>query len=123
MSKRTIIKFNIPGTPKSVNTLYGRSRSGGRYIKKEGKVFKRNVRDIVNKINVPSRVYNGRIKIKFVIYFDDRRIRDLDNCMKILWDSLEGYLFENDCQIDDFRVVRAYDKDEPCIKVECENII
>ena len=122
-TKQAKIEFEIPSVPPSVNHAYGQARYGRRYIKKAGKEFKATVTELFNRIDVPKELYTGRIKIKFIIYFGTRRKRDLDNCMKILWDSLEGNLFENDAQIDEYTVMRAYDKEQPRIQVFAENIM
>jgi len=122
MDKSTI-KFTIPEVPGSVNNLYGRSKWGRRYIRPEGKKFKAITHYVLSNIDIPLSIFHSRLKIKFTIYFKSTRKRDLDNCMKILWDSLEEILFEDDAQIDIYTVIRALDREHPRVEVEVENII
>jgi len=120
---KTTIKFTIPQVPGSVNHLYGHTKFGRKYIKPQGIEFKSITHNSLSNIDIPLSIFHNRLKIKFTIYFDTTRKRDLDNCMKILWDSLESHLFEDDCQIDEYTVVRAFDKENPRVEVEVENII
>lgn len=122
MEKATL-SFTIPEVPGSVNHLYGQTRFGRKYIKPQGKAFKSIVHNSLSNIDIPIAIFENKLCIKFTIYFKSLRKRDLDNCMKILWDSLEGHLFEDDFQIDEYTVIRAYDKEYPRVFVEVENII
>ena len=58
------------------------------------------------KINKVKKI-SGRLKIVIHAYVPDNRRRDLDNIVKITFDSLgNAGVFDDDSQIDDFRVVR-----------------
>jgi Holliday junction resolvase RusA-like endonuclease len=119
------VRFTINEVPQSVNHLYFRTRWGGQVINKKGKAFKQKVADAVNSIGFDdwiNTLYHSRLIVKFTIYFDNNRKRDLDNCMKIMWDSLNQVLFEDDSQIDEYTVIRAHDKDRPRVEIEVENI-
>ena len=122
--KKTTIEFTIPKVPGSVNHLYGRTRFGKMYIKKEGRMYKALVhRTIINNVApVPDEIFYGRLCIRFIIFFGTRAKRDLDNCMKILWDSLESVLFEDDGQIDEYTVVRDFSKENPGVDVQVYNL-
>ena len=121
--EKVTIEFNIPKVPGSVNHLYGQARNGRRYIRQEGREYKRLVANIIKKIEVPHQIYKGRLRTRFVISFKDHRKRDLDNCMKILWDSLQGHLFKDDCQIDEYSVKRIYNPEKPGVDITVENIV
>ena len=41
------------------------------------------------------------------LYPRDRRIQDIDNRIKALWDALEGWVYEDDSQIDVLLVQRG----------------
>ena len=116
-----MITFTIPKVPGSINHMYGQARNGRRYLRQQGKEYKELVQNIFSNIDIPIYIFQGRLRIHFNIYFSNYRKRDLDNCMKILWDSLEGHLFKDDAQIDYYSVKRMYDKDNPRVEVECGN--
>ena len=120
---KTTLTFTIPDVPGSVNSLYGITKFGRKYMRPQGKSFKELVHRKLESVQQIEDIFYGRLKIKFTIYFNTLRKRDLDNCMKILWDSLEHVLFDDDAQIDDYRVVRAYDALKPRVEVEVETII
>ena len=50
-------------------------------------------------------------------YFPDKRIRDSHNCLKILMDSLEGVLFDNDYFVMPRIQHVGYDKEHPRIEI------
>jgi len=58
----------------------------------------------------------GKLGAKIIISYGDNRHRDIDNSLKVIFDSLEGVAFENDNQIDYIEVRRDY-RDNPDIKV------
>lgn len=41
----------------------------------------------------------SRLRLRVHFTFNDRRRRDLDNCLKSLLDASNGRLFHDDCQI------------------------
>ena len=55
----------------------------------------------------------GRYSLIVFFFFDDRRKRDLDNCIKSISDALNGMLYDDDHQIDELYAVRDYDKRSP----------
>ena len=48
----------------------------------------------------PSFGPESRLTLQVHFTFNDRRRRDLDNCLKSLLDASNGRLFHDDCQID-----------------------
>lgn len=49
--------------------------------------------------NLNDWVYEGAVSIAFTVHYADKRVRDLDNCMKALGDALQGIVIKNDSQI------------------------
>ena len=87
----------LPFTPPSINHVYIHLKNGRKVLNKDGKEFIRKVRELLEgaeKINKPTPVM-----LSVIFQYTDRRRRDIDNCMKVLQDSLEGVLFDDDCQI------------------------
>ena len=99
-----MINVELPWPP-SVNKYW--RRNGSRYfISKEGQRFKRDVGFLCSR-------YKGmfidkqRLSISIAAYPPDKRRRDLDNILKVLFDSLEAIgVFEDDSQIDEIFVKR-----------------
>ena len=86
--------IEIPIMACSVNKYY-RSWQGKVLISKDGREFKRQVDLLLNNY---IKVY-GKIKLTIILYFKDKRKRDLDNYNKVLIDCLKNKLFEDDDQI------------------------
>ena len=86
--------IEIPIVACSVNKYY-RSWQGRVLISKEGRAFKKNVELLLSNYE---KVY-GKIKLTIILYFKDKRKRDLDNYNKVLIDCLKNKLFEDDDQI------------------------
>ena len=57
------------------------------------------------------------VSLTLFIYFPTRRRRDLDNCMKILLDSLAGIVYGDDSQISSLAIHRKYDAKNPRVEV------
>ncbi len=76
--------------PPTANDIHGRT-IGAFYVKEHIKEYKQKVKIIVQKQfgkeNLP--LFKNYIFVKLVAYVPDRRIRDLDNIEKVLWDSLK----------------------------------
>jgi Holliday junction resolvase RusA-like endonuclease len=54
----------------------------------------------------------GDLAVKLALYWPDRRKHDVDNIKGFL-DALTGILWEDDGQITDLHITKAYDKKEP----------
>ena len=62
------------------------------------------------------------LAIVVTIYFPTRRRADWDNFHKLSMDALSGIVWEDDCQIEDARVLKRYDKANPRIEIAIEAI-
>lgn len=60
----------------------------------------------------------GPLVATLTLYFGDNRKRDVDAYIKILLDSMEGIVYENDHQIGELHVYRHIDKENPRTEVE-----
>lgn len=99
-----MIQLNAPWPP-SANNQYMRNRQGGITLKPAVKRFREEIRLLWLQSGKP--VIEGRIGLEIWAYPPDKRVRDLDNIIKQLSDSLQnaGY-FANDSQIDSLHIVR-----------------
>jgi len=97
--------LNLP-LPPSVNT-YWRANGKRRFISKEGMLFRENVIDYCIDNKVPS-FGDKRLQFQVTLYPRDKRIQDIDNRIKALWDALaDAGVFDNDEQIDVLMVQRG----------------
>jgi len=93
--------------PPSVNHYWksGRDRSGRpmRYLSTAAKDFKR----AVGLLCWRKQAFPGRVGVKVLVYPPDRRIRDLDNLLKGINDSImSAGVIVDDCQIDEIQMRR-----------------
>ncbi len=103
--------------PPSVNHLY-RAHGHVVYMTAEGKALKQAYQHQV-KSQWKGRCYEQeKLGVRFIIYFPTKRRRDLDNCLKVLQDSLTGLVYADDSQIDELTIVRAYDEKNPRTEIE-----
>ena len=86
--------IELPIMAYSVNKYY-RTWQGRVLISKDGRVFKNEVDMLLNNYQKVL----GKIKLTLILYFKDKRKRDLDNYNKVLIDCLKNKLFEDDDQI------------------------
>ena len=86
--------IELPLMACSVNKYY-RSWQGRVLISKDGREFKKEVDLLLNNYEK----ILGKIKLTLILYFKDKRKRDLDNYNKVLIDCLKNRLFEDDDQI------------------------
>lgn len=92
-----MIALTVPYPP-TINHYYGNRKNGGKYIKKEGKQFRKIVctQAFVKRI----KTITVPIAVTLNIYPPDKRKRDIDNINKALFDALEhAKVYDNDCQI------------------------
>ena len=86
--------ITLPIMACSVNKYY-RSWKGRVLISQDGREFKKQVQvhlDNYEKIL-------GKVELKLILYFKDKRKRDVDNYAKVLIDCLKNKLFEDDDMI------------------------
>jgi crossover junction endodeoxyribonuclease RusA len=95
-------KFELPYPP-SVNSYWGFSGSR-RYLTKKAVEFKKIVYTTVS----TGKPYGkARLSIHIKLSPPDKRVRDIDNCLKSLLDALcQAGMFDDDSQIDRIYLVR-----------------
>lgn len=59
----------------------------------------------------------GSVSVSIILYFGDKRKRDIDAYLKILLDGMEGIVYENDVQINELHVYKEYDKKNPRVDI------
>lgn len=109
------MKIIIPGNPISRNHAY---YFGGRrcFMTKAGKEYKERASDIFRKhFKEPIK---GGVVVSLFFYFGDKRRRDVSNHEKLLGDSMNKIVFDDDSQIIKMILERSYDKKNPRVEVE-----
>ena len=96
-----MLVLNLP-LPPSVNT-YWRANGKRRFISKEGMLFREQVADYCAENRVPS-FGEKRLHFQVTLYPRDKRLLDIDNAVKGIFDSLKGILFDDDKQIWKFSI-------------------
>ncbi|NUU96737.1 RusA family crossover junction endodeoxyribonuclease [Marinitoga sp. 1138] len=100
------LKIELDCLPPSVNHSYRkRGRNYGMYMTEKAKNFKEYVSWIAKKARrkykfTPLPYDNKFYRINFEFHFKNRKHPDPNNLLKVLIDSLEGIVFENDRNID-----------------------
>jgi crossover junction endodeoxyribonuclease RusA len=109
--------FTLPYPP-TVNLLYAEYR-GRRILSAKGKQYKNDVLAIcyLNRIKPLS----GDLSLTMTVY-RPRKIGDLDNTQKAIFDSLKGSAFEDDKQIIEIHAYRKDDKANPRVEIEIREI-
>lgn len=57
------------------------------------------------------------VALNILLYFGDKRRRDIDAYLKILLDSMQGIVYENDSQVTELHVFKLYDKNDPRVEI------
>ncbi len=115
----------LKGNPISTNQLYRSANRGGRcirYMTKKGKERKENYRATA-RLMYGGEPYDCDLMMTVVIFFGDKRRRDIDNYNKVVLDSLEGICYNDDKQIQTMFITKAYDKEDPRIEILIEEQI
>lgn len=108
------MKISLP-LPPTTNHIYG--RSGNRtYMKKKAKDWKTECSWTIKQTWRPKPTLKGDVKVKVTYYL--KRDRDLDGGNKLLFDTMEGIVYENDKQIVQINLYKEWDKENPRIEVE-----
>jgi len=58
-----------------------------------------------------------RVAMNVLLYFGDKRKRDIDAYLKVLLDSMQGIVYEDDEQIVELHVFKEYSKENPRVEI------
>lgn len=116
--KKLAVKIEVKGTPPSTQHLYGRGRNGRVYMKEGATKYKRDVgyeAKVVRKFGTPPS--SNHFVVGIIYYFPDKKVRDLDNYKKLIYDGMSKIVWEDDKQLE-FAFSRKFiDKENPRIEV------
>lgn len=113
------MKFTLKWIPLSTNHIYKMSckwKFAQMYMTAEWKKLKQDYQ-IQARIQKNEPMLTWDIEARAIIYFWDKRKRDLDNHNKLWQDALSWIAFKDDKQIVDLRIRKGYDKENPRIEI------
>lgn len=105
------MKITLKTLPLSTNRLY----RGRRFLTKEGKANKEAIAWEA-KMQWKERTATEHIRLAVNLFWPDKYRRDVDN-IKGLLDSLTGIIYEDDSQIQELRIKKQIDKDNPRVEI------
>jgi Holliday junction resolvase RusA-like endonuclease len=111
------VELTLP-LPPSANNLYRNVPGKGRVLNKHGREYKQEVRTLA--LMARPDFFHGDVRFTMVVYFPDRRRRDLSNTLKIVEDSLKGIVYGDDSQVARIELTRRYDAARPRAEVTVE---
>ena len=77
--------FRLPWPP-SINHYYGRRRQGGVFLKDRGRLYRKLALVEFARLGWPR--LEGAVKVSLLLCPPDRRVRDIDNIRKAVYDAL-----------------------------------
>jgi Holliday junction resolvase RusA-like endonuclease len=101
--------------PPSTNHTYGSGRNGSRYMKPAVRAAKEAI-GWEARSQYRGEPLIGPLDVDVTVYWPDRRKHDHDN-MKVLWDALNGIVWQDDGQITDSHVHKRFDKGNPRVEM------
>lgn len=102
------LKIKIPELPPSINHYYGRTKYGNIYLSNDAKVW----RDYVTTLCLAQKIkpIKGWVKVHVTYFTKNKRIMDLDNRKKALFDSLNGKAWLDDRYILEYSTKRIFSR-------------
>ncbi|MCK4554887.1 RusA family crossover junction endodeoxyribonuclease [Candidatus Parcubacteria bacterium] len=64
------------------------------------------------------KVILGDVILEVILFFKDKRRRDVDNYNKLVLDSLEGVVYEDDKQIQKLTVEKRISAEDPRVEIK-----
>jgi crossover junction endodeoxyribonuclease RusA len=93
------LKIVIPGNPPSINHVYRNVAINRRITTPDGQKWCLNVQMIAAHAIAAQRrkqTVEEKLVAEVTIFWPSRRKRDVENVGKLLWDALEGVVYDND---------------------------
>ena len=118
------MKIIFKGSPLSTQHIY-RSTCRGffptTHMTKEGKDLKEYYQ-LEAQIQYKGKAILTDCDMEILLYFKDKRRRDVDNYNKLVLDSLEGIIYEDDKQIQKLIVEKKISAEDPRVEIKISKI-
>ncbi|MCK5017767.1 MAG: RusA family crossover junction endodeoxyribonuclease [Candidatus Peribacteraceae bacterium] len=86
------------------------------YMCGKGKKLKEQyIKEVIEQYKGKLHIEDLELDVKY--YFGTRHKRDIDNYAKLILDSMEGIVYEDDKQIKKITIEKFYDKENPRIEI------
>lgn len=110
------IDFFLPFPP-SINSFYSKTRNG-LFISKKGTAFQSSGIQLIREQLGPNLFLDSRLNVSIILYAPDKRMRDLDNYVKPLQDTItKSGIWSDDSLIDQLSVYRGALTPKGCVFV------
>lgn len=117
--------ITLLGKPYSTSSIY-RSICRGKfpcvYLTDKGKYLKESYMWQA-KSQWKNKPLTTQLKVNIITYHGNKRKNDWDNFHKLSMDALTGIVYEDDSQIQEAFVKKAYSKENPRIEISIEELI
>lgn len=67
--------------------------------------------------------HTGEVAITMTLYHGNKIKRDVDNFTKLVFDALTGIVYQDDNQVAELTIKRAYDKERPRVEVVIHSVV
>jgi len=118
-------KIVLKGNPLSTQSIYKyacRGKFSVMYMTKKGKDIKERYQwEMKNQWDKP--LLKAPIELFIILYFGDKRKRDIDNFNKLILDAGEEIIWKNDKDIKKLIIEKRYDKEYPRIELFATNMM
>lgn len=119
-----MVNITLLGEPRSTGSIY-KSRTLGKfstiYMTHGGKALKESYQWQA-KAQHRGQATDKPLKVVMRLYFGTKRKADIDNFNKLCFDSLTGIVWVDDSQVGDFHITKGYDKENPRIELEIDEL-
>jgi Holliday junction resolvase RusA-like endonuclease len=109
-------KISLSGNPVSGDMIYKKNQKGFIYLSQTGKNRKLDYQWQA-KSQFKGAPTKEELEIEVKYYCVNKRRRDMDNLSKLFTDSLQGIVYENDCQITKDSHEMFVDPENPRIEI------
>ena len=112
-----LLKIELPYPPSS--NVYWRNFRGHVVKSQAARDYQTEVGLILNTSGIEQ--IDGDVVVKAWVY-RPRKVGDLDNRLKVLFDAMQGHAYKNDSQIVEIHAYRRDDKKRPRVEIELERM-
>jgi Holliday junction resolvase RusA-like endonuclease len=127
MKKTKKLKIKYEDTPPSTQHIYGYVAYGrhklNKFMTKKARTFKEgflaSIKEQLPEKFVP---FSGDLEVKYFLVFSTKHKHDIDNYCKIVLDSLNGIVWEDDSQIKKLFIEKKYVKGKKEVSLEVKKL-
>lgn len=116
--------ITLKGEPRSTSHIYKYACRGNHpamYMSNEGRDLKESYQWQARS-QWKRKPVTSPLQVSVTVYFGTKRKADVDNFNKLWLDALTGIVYEDDSQIEELTVRRAYDKANPRLEIEVNEL-